>query len=239
MRSMRLMLIAFGAVFALSAFGVSSASAVLPLFVSTSGKYPIHASVKGGLARLDTPTKEVHCTSVSGLASLGLHLATYLLLFHECSTTLFLSRTLCNSPGEPPGLIHTKIHGWLGYLTNASTEKMVGVLAQPESGSIDAEFECNANAFEHAKITVLGEAVGAVPAADVNKPQGTFHVKFEESSQGKQTPQTFLLPLPLSLMTGIHLTSDVSGSINEKPESSEFATGETILDGGETAEIQG
>lgn len=239
MRSMKLALGVFGAVLALGVFGVSSASA-LPLFVSKSGKYPIHSTIHGGEGHLQTASgHEVTCSLVSGLALLGLRLSLLLLEFHKCSTTILFSKPECNSAGAPKGLIITHNHAWLGYLTNAAGEKMVGMLAQPEAGGIDAEFECVANSFEHVKSTVLGEVVGAIPASEVNKSLSKFTTHFE-STGGKQSVQTFLLPAPLSLMTGVHLTTDITGSVEEKVESGEQATGEAILEpGGETAEIQG
>jgi hypothetical protein len=239
MRSIKLVLVAVSAVVALSAFGVSSAAA-LPLFVSKSGTYPQTGTISGGLAQLNTTSgHEIDCPTTLGNFSLGLILSLFLILFHKCTSKLLFSTAPCNTPGEPSGLIHIHIHTWLGYLTNAAGEKMVGLLAQPELNGIDALIECEANALENAHITVLGEAVGAIAASEINKLQSSIKVKFGQSSTGVQTPQTFLLPSPLSLMTGIKLTSDITGSISEKVESSEVAEGTATLSGTEEGEIKG
>jgi hypothetical protein len=112
-------------------------------------------------------------------------------------------------------------------------------LEQPELNGIDALFQCEANALENAHITVLGEAVGAIAASEINKLQKSFKVEFGQSSEGVQTPQTFLLPSPLSLMTGVKTTWDITGSITEKPETSEVAEGTATLAGTEEGEIKG
>lgn len=227
------------AVCALGAFGVASASA-LPLFVSKSGIYPQGGTFSGGEAKLNTTSgHEVKCTSVLGNYTEGLRLFTVESLYHKCTTTLFFSSAECNSPGEPKGLVLETQHAWLGYLTNATGEKMVGLLTQPESGSVASLFECTANAFEHAHIEILGEAVGAIPAAEINKLQKSFKIEFVQSSGGKQAPQNFLLPEPLSLMTGVHTTLDITGSISEKPEASYVQGGTLTLCEEEEGEIKG
>lgn len=239
MRSMRLVLFAVGAALASSAFGVSIASA-LPLFVSKSGTYPVHSIIHGGLRIIHTTGEryEMHCTLVSGLALLGLRLYSELRLYEKCSIPMGIAGTAaCTSPGEPPGLIHMQLHGWFGYLTNAAGEKMVGVLAQPEPGSSKL-FECNLNAFEHMHVEVLGEAVGTIGLAELNKLQIKFGVEFKQAA-GSQSPQTFLLPSPLSLMTGVHTTWDITGLGSETREAAEEATSEYALLGVEEAEIQG
>jgi hypothetical protein len=240
MRSIKLVLVAVGAVVALSAFSVSTAAA-LPLFVSKSGTYPQTGTISGGLAQLNTASgHEVDCQTTLGNFSLGLRLSLFLILFHKCKTTLLFSTTECNSPGEPAGLIHIHIHTWLGYLTNASGEKMVGLLAQPENNeNVAALFECNANSLEHAHVLVLGEAVGGIAASEINKLQRSIKVQFGQSATGVQTPLTFLLPTPLSLMTNVKLTSDITGSISETTGSSEVALGTALLAGTEEGEIQG
>jgi hypothetical protein len=237
MRSIKLVLIAVGAVVALSAFGVSTAAA-LPLFVSKSGTYPQTGTISGGAARLNTASgHDIECATTLGTFSLGLRLALFLELYHKCTTTLLFSATECNTPGEPKGLIHWHRHVWLGYLTDASGEKMVGLLEQPELK--DGLFECNANSLEHVHVLVLGETVGAIPATEINKQQRSFKVEFAQGSTGIQTPQTFLLPSPLSLMTGINTTWDITGSISEKTEAAEVAEGTVTLSGTEEGEIQG
>jgi hypothetical protein len=129
------------------------------------------------------------------------------------------------------------IHAWLGFLTNATGESMVGLLEQPESGNVDTLFECNANSLEHIHVEVLGEAVGAISASEVNKLLRKFSVAFSQSSNGKQAPQTFLLPEPLSLMTGVHLTSDITGSVTETTETAEVSSLEVALAGTEEGKI--
>jgi hypothetical protein len=240
MRSIKLVLVAVGAVMVLSAFSVSTAAA-LPLFVSNSGSYPQAGTISGGVATLNTASgHDVSCTTTTGSFSQGLILGLILILFHKCTTTLLFSSTECNSPGEAKGLIHIHIHFWLGYLTNASGEKMVGLLAQPENNeNVAAKFECNANSLEHANVLVLGEAVGGILASEINKKQRSVQIFFNQSSNGVPAPQTFLLPSPLSLMTGVKLTSDITGSISEKTESSEVANGVALLSGTEEGEIKG
>lgn len=239
MRGIKLLVSTVGAVCVVGAFGIGSASA-LPLFVSGSGTYPVHVLIHSGLGRWILPNGQiVHCDLDLGLDLIGLRLALYLRVLHKCTATLFLSTAECNSPGEPKGLIFTHTHAWWGYLTNAAGEKMVGLLTQPLTGSTDAEFECAANALEHVKITILGEAVGAVPASQLNTKLSKFTTVFTQSSNGVQTPQTFLLPSPLALMTGVHPTADISGTINEKSEVAEEGTEELTLLGTETGEIQG
>jgi hypothetical protein len=114
---------------------------------------------------------------------------------------------------------------------------MVGLLEQPELK--DTLFECSANALEQAHILVLGETVGAISAVEINKSQRSFKVQFDQSSGGIQTPQTFLLQEPLSLMTGIKTIWDITGSIDEKPEASEVTEGIVTLSGTEEGEIEG
>jgi hypothetical protein len=240
MRSIKLVLIAVGAVVALSAFGVSTAAA-LPLFVSKSGTYPQTGTISGGLSTFNTTSgHDVICGSDTGSFSLELFLFLFLILLHKCTTTLLFSSAECNTPGESKGLIHVHLHVWLGYLTDAAGDKMVGLLEQPEEADDVLElFECNANSLEHAHVLVLGEAVGGIPASEINKPFKSFKVVFGQSSAGVQTPQTFLLPSPLSLMTGIKTTWDVTGSISEKTEASEVAERTNTLSGTEEGEIQG
>jgi hypothetical protein len=227
------------AVCAFSAVTVASASAALPEFILKSGKsFPItfdFSSGKGKLTPHSTLLPIIECESDLGKGTItGSMLAKITTLtYHECH--IQGSPHTCTTSGQPTGLIvgSVVLMVHLGYIKkNGEAGKETGFLVKPETGTVNAEFECEGLAE---KVVVEGEVVGQV-TSNLNEFRETATITFSQGAKrGEQAIETFELlsglPEPL-FMTGVRLTA-LGGPAS-------LASVETIelLPSGETVEIK-
>jgi hypothetical protein len=221
MKHMKIFGLALVAAFAVAAMAAAVASAVLPEF---DGPFPksFHALGLGGTLET-TGGHEVKCTSnhVNGEITGPKHdLAT--IRFLGCTTpSPFGGRIECNTSGEGSGVIATqKLLSLLGYIKRlAPTE--VGVLIEPASTELFAEFLCGGIIT----IKVKGNVVGKIEP--LNIAANKFPLLLKQAA-GK--------PNPAGLESGPDLlATSVAGGAFE--ESGIEQTDELELNGGATGII--
>ena len=162
---------------------ISAGSAAAAEFAS-SGGFPVKFSGEGEAGLLETVEgRSVTCTegSASGEVA-GSKEAKATVVFKGCHAEHFPLLT-CTTSGKAAGEIATK--SMKGTPVNLDTTKTdVGILLQPASGEVMAEFNCSLG-FVNETLIVKGAVIGKVQRADVNKETATIHLEFK-ALKGKQ-----------------------------------------------------
>lgn len=139
---------------------------------------------KGGAATLHTPAVagEVVCKSFgdSGTITTPTTEGKVISEFKTCESL----KKKCASPGAKAGTIKTNaLKGTLGYINKAKKE--VGVLLEPESGSVLAEFNC-----EGLEIVTTGSVIGR-QTGDINTFSKSSTNVFKVNGEGFQEVKNF------------------------------------------------
>ncbi|MGA8363290.1 MAG: hypothetical protein WB709_02085 [Solirubrobacteraceae bacterium] len=207
------------AVFALSAFAASSASAGELLFKATTGNI-----VGGGFESLGGLSllralggNTIHCKEVHNHGRfLSTTLGDVLILFLGCTTEVFGGTVNCQNSGT--GEIHlplatTLFHLGLAHLGTNNSIPAIDILLDEE-----VKFKCSIST-----ITVKGDVVGALQLANgsqvpLSTPEKEINLVFNESELGMQQLTEFLMPG--GGLVKHHLTSTILGSEKESAERS-------------------
>lgn len=145
-----------------------------------------------------------------------------LFTFLGCTESVFSSS--CTSSGQSGGTIRTAdLKGLLVWLPGATRKP--GILTSPESGTVDAEFTCDAGLI---KFTVEGSLLGEY-TGELNKLKPSFTFAFR-NKVGEKAMQEFTEWFETetggTAHTGVHLSTTATGAISfSKAESSEVGEG--------------
>jgi hypothetical protein len=200
----------FAAVLAFGAVAAATASAEPGFEMEAGAKLPglMFHSVSGKGILETTSGGKVECQKDFNLGEfLTEHLVSLKVHFLECKAIT----GPCQNKGAESGLILTELLlGHIGYIEeNGGTTKHVGLLLEPQTGTLDAEFECPIVGVQK----VTGSVVGEFPENNA-KGEKQYNVKRTnlelvfKQNKGKQALTTFQLPLGGNFMTGITLLNN-------------------------------
>jgi hypothetical protein len=210
MRRLKVVLLALGAVMAVSAVASATASAAKPEFVFT-GTEKGFTGKQVGSGTLETKGgTKVSCTAGTSTgeiegASGSNKVTKTVVTFTACTSSGFE----CHSPGASSGEIKTKeLKGQLGYIS--STEKTVGLDLEPKEGEFFVEFTC----FGFLSSKVKGQVIGKL--TPVNKEVKTtehFTLAYEQTGGVQKITE---LEIEGVKDTGDILSSSLNGGAEEQ-----------------------
>jgi hypothetical protein len=158
--------------------GAISAGAASAAEFAASPNFPVKFKGQGGVGLLETQRgRSVTCTGgkASGAAE-NSTLATASVVFTGCHAE-HLPLLTCNSTGMGSGEIATtKMEGTPVNLDTTKTD--VGILLQPASGEVMAEFKCALSPISETLI-VKGAVIGKFRRSELNEFRSTLHLEFK------------------------------------------------------------
>jgi hypothetical protein len=229
MNRLRIIGLALVAVVALSALATATASAALPEFVPTAGKFPVKFTDTSGAGTLETVGgHKVTCKADSSTGEFtGAKTNKETFIFTGCESLGFK----CNSAGAAAGEIRTNaIASLLVYINKAKKE--VGMDLSPEVvGGLFAEFSCGG--VETLK--VRGSVIAPVTKVNTAK-QASFKLT-AKASKGVQKPTEYENEAGKKVKD--ILETEGAGALPFAFEQSGITTTDTIKLTKETGEIKG
>lgn len=159
----------------LGAIGAGPASAAE--FAASPG-FPVKFTGTGSVGFLETEAgRSVTCTEGQASGEVGSSTAAKASVVFKGCHAEHLPLLACTSSGRASGEIATKALKGTPVNVDAGQEE-VGILLQPESGSVLAEFTCSLGPVKET-ITVTGSVIGKIPNAELGEPRSTLHLEFK------------------------------------------------------------
>jgi hypothetical protein len=165
------------ALVAMLLLGAVSASPASAAEFVANPSFSVKFTGEGKAGLLETKAgRSVTCTGGSASGEIaGSKEAKAMVVFKGCHAE-HLPLLTCTSPGRAAGEIATS--SMKGTPVNLDTTKTsVGVLLQPASGEVMAEFNCSLG-FVNETLTVTGAVIGKFPDAELNEYRSTLHLEF-------------------------------------------------------------
>lgn len=156
--------------------GAVSAGAASAAEFAASPSFPVKFEGEGSVGLLETQKgRSVTCAEGEANGEVGGSTgAKASVVFKGCHAEHFPLLT-CTSAGRAAGEIATV--SMKGTPVNL-TKTEVGILLQPESGEVMAEFKCSLSPISETLI-VRGAVIGKVPNAELNSFRSTLHLEFK------------------------------------------------------------
>lgn len=164
------------ALVAMLLLGAVSAGTASAAEFAASPSFPVKFSGEGSVGLLETKAgRSVTCAEGEASGEVGSSTsASAVVVFKGCHAE-HLPLLACTSAGRASGEIATS--AMKGTPVNL-TKSEVGILLQPASGEVMAEFKCSLGIVNETLI-VRGSVIGKVPNGELNQPRSELHLEFK------------------------------------------------------------